>query len=822
MPALAEIGNATFAFREMTSEEAEKNKRVTTMDFVLDYFFAQSVPMTKYATVTKPPKTLGDHVKLLSSATGSGKGSVPFELYLRYWNASHRSIATLEPTVTTAISIPIEIMSNVPKVRAEFRMGKNAGYQTGNFVRKPVSGVVFMTTGVLCQMLRVMTDEQFMRRFQFILIDEAHMRRLDTDIILYLLKSLLVRNLKDPLCPMVIAMSGTMPIKKYARYLDVNEADVINVNVQQFPKGENYPAADVPNYVDDAVRIILDIHKNIGKDDAPERGDIIVFVQSAKPGTEISERVIAENERLDKKILITNVNSDAFRLGTSEYFDTLRPLASSAVADPSGKLHAPQRRLIIGTPAMEAGLTIPSSKYCIDTGYEYSVQYNPVFGCSVEGSKPISRAAAIQRIGRIGRKFPGSFYLTYTKATFDAMEPQPDPDIWTRDIAPMMLNLAVAECMPQTWSKSLSEYESISDQIKSFDATSLDLIDAPSPDGLSAAMEKLFVLGMIDAQSRPTLMGCTAIRFPRSGLESLRMIFEGYIIGANIEDLISMAAILEANPSMLINTNPMRGGRFSPMEIFASSSQDGGAEHQKSTPESSRGPRDWREKQKYVGCDLIELLFVFYEIRERISRLEPSALGKSVAVSNEPSAIAIPSSDQKNDQEKQSAGIAGLRAWMTSVGLMFDQWMTVFGLRDQLLMMFISSGLDPYVNGLGIAQHKYNLVRILRESKTLGVLEIEKLKKCIVAGYRLNTATWSTKSGQYVHDFSGAPLSIKSLTQSHVNSRDATADRPRQLVVFNNALKLPQRSTDGRYAFESSMVSVISGFVEIDDTFATS
>jgi HrpA-like RNA helicase len=253
----------------------------------------------------------------LSSATGSGKGSIPFELYLRYWNASHRSIAALEPTVTTAISIPMEIMSNVPKIRAEFRLGKNAGYQTGNFVRKPVSGVVFMTTGVLCQMLRVMTDEQFMRRFQFILIDEAHMRRLDTDIILYLLKSLLMRNLKDPLCPMVVAMSGTMPISKYAKYLDVAESDVINVNVQQFPKDENYAASDVPNYVDDAVKIILRIHNELGKDDAPERGDIIVFVQSAKPGAEITERIAAENKTMDRKILVTNVNSDAFRLGTS-------------------------------------------------------------------------------------------------------------------------------------------------------------------------------------------------------------------------------------------------------------------------------------------------------------------------------------------------------------------------------------------------------------------------------------------------------------------------------------------------------------------------
>lgn len=765
----------------MSAEEKAKNGKMLTMDFVLDYFFARSVATDKRSGVIETPKTLGGHVKLLSSATGSGKGSIPFELYLRYYPAQKRSIAILEPTITTAISIPMDIMQ-VPKYRNEFRMGKNVGYQTGHFVRKPISGVLFMTTGVLTQMLRVMTDEQFMRRFGFVLLDEAHMRRLDTDIILYLLKQLLLRNARNPMCPMVIAMSGTMPVRKYAQYLEVNEKDIISVNVQQFPKGENYASKDVPNYVDEAVRLIMDIHNNIGKDDEPERGDIIVFVQSAKPGSDISERIQAENMRLERKIMITNVNSEAFRIGTSEYFDVLRPLKDA--------VDSPQRRLIIGTPAMEAGLTIGSAKYCIDTGYEYAVQYNPVYGSTVEGSKPVSRAMAEQRIGRIGRKFPGSFYMTYTKATYDALELQSDPDIWTRDISGLILNLAVAECMPTDWSKDLSDFSKIEEDITSFDPIGLDLIDAPSSDSLSAALEKLFVLGFIDAGARPTLMGCVAIRFPRSPIENMRMIFEGFIIGANVEDLITMAAILDATPSILINTNPTKGGRFAPINVFSNEPRVAGA--------------DWREKQKYVGCDLIELLFVFYEIRARIKSL--------VVVEKNATTSSL--------ESKES--LKGLREWMTASGLVYDQWMKVFGLRDELLMMCVASGLDPYLNSLGIPQHEYNLVKLLRESKTLGVSELGKLKACILEGYKLNTATWSADHSSYMYDLSGAPVTVRSLAQSHVSSHDATATRPRKIVLFNNSLRLPQKSTDGRYAFESSLVLVIDGFVELDETFVIS
>lgn len=791
MPALSEVGNAGFMFREMTDEESAKNTKVPTMDFVLDYFFERFVPRTKYSGIAQKPTTLGDHMKLLSSATGSGKGSIPFEIYMRYWPASHRSIAILEPTITTAISIPLEIISGVPKIRAEFRMGKNIGYQTGHFVRKPISGVLFMTTGVLNQMLRVMTDEQFMRRFQFILLDEAHMRRLDTDIILFMLKKLLTRNLKSPNCPMVIAMSGTMPVRKYARYFEVNERDVIDVRVQQFPKKENYAKVDITNYVDEVISVIMNIHLISGKDDEPERGDIIVFVQSAKPGSDISERIINENEKLEKKILITTVNSDAFRIGTSEYFDTLRPLESALVITKDGSRHKPTRRLIIGTPAMEAGLTIKTAKYCIDTGYEYSVQYNPVYTCNVEGSKPISRAAAIQRIGRIGRRFPGEFFTMYTKETFEAMEAQPDPDIWTRDIALMILNLAVADCVPTSWSKLLSDWHVISNDIKSFDPTELDLIDFPSADGLSAALEKLFVLGFIDGSARPTFMGCTAIRFPRSPLENMRMIFAGFSIGANIEDLITMAAILDSTPSMLINTNPLKGERFSPSNVFKVSNQ-------------TESQTDWLEKREYVGCDLIELLFVFYEIRSQITRL---------------------TLENKSDSSTSNSNlitVSEFREWMFSRGLVYDKWLSVFTIRDDLIMMCIASGFDPYLNGLGIAQHKYNLPSLIRDSRDIGISEVRKLKQCIFEGYRLNAATWSHTQSAYIHDLSGAILSVKSLAQSHVSSREMEAPRPRKIITFNNSLKLPMRSTDGKYAFETSLVSVIDDFAIFDDTFAIS
>lgn len=789
MPTLAEIGKAAFAFRPMTQEEADKNARTETMTFVLDYFFSKFISATRYGAPQVPPSALGDRFKILSAATGSGKGSVGFELYLRFFDAQHKNIVVLQPTVTTTLAIPQDILS-VPKYKADFQMGRNVGYQTRDFAQKPPRGVIFMTTMTLGQILRSLTDVEFMHKYGFILVDEAHLRKVELDLVVCMLKQLIARNVANPECPFAIAMSGTMPMEKYANYFGVDKRDVISVSGQTYKKTEHFLPADSKDFVAETVATIVKIHTNEASD-RPEAGDIIVFVSSGGPGKEITKGVQAAVEGLANKLIVTNVDSTAFRTGSSEYFNVLRPLAKSIVYDREGKKFIPTRRLIIGTPAMETGLTISSAKYVIDTGFVYAVEFNPVYAVIIETAKPVAQSMAIQRFGRVGRKFPGDYYGMYTKAAFDRMTPIQEPDIFTNDISAMVLNLVVAGTMPADWNRQMFGWPS---PAQSFKIADLDLLDMPSVDSMSHALEKLFILGFIDGHCRATAMGCAATRFHHvSALESVRMIFEGFVSGANVDDLITIAAILEAKPTMLINDSKKKGPVYDPASfpVFGAESHEA----------------ELLCRQLYLSCDVIDLLLVYYAIKDQMRQLVD--IGAEVMSGGASST--------------SRTTIAGFRKWMEDRGLVYDKWMSMINIRDNILMTCISIGLDPFANSLGARRHKYNLPELLRGSLVTGVAEVRKLKSAMYHGYRLSTASWSASAMKYVHDWNHIGLDLKSINPTKpIGASWMKSARPKQIMVFQVVVKLPRDSANGLFTFGCRLASAVDGFVEVDPTFITS
>ena len=64
------------------------------------------------------------------------------------------------------MSIPVDDIAHVPPfIKAGIKLGENLGYQTGNFIYKPIQGIIFMTIGVLSQQLKVMSDEDLCKVF---------------------------------------------------------------------------------------------------------------------------------------------------------------------------------------------------------------------------------------------------------------------------------------------------------------------------------------------------------------------------------------------------------------------------------------------------------------------------------------------------------------------------------------------------------------------------------------------------------------------------------------------------------------------------------
>jgi HrpA-like RNA helicase len=771
MPVLIEKGKIKYANREMTSAEIEKNNNVIAMDFIMEKLYVPYVPTGGMAMRSA---TKMDHrIAVLQAATGSGKGSIGLELLFRFGEATRKTVIQTQPTTATAVSVPYEVMG-IPKYASMLKMGETIGYATGSFVKIPTAkkSVIFTTTGYLAQVLKSNADDRIMKKYSFILLDEAHARSLDYDLVFFLMKKFMQRNLSNPNCPFLLMMSATLPTNKYAKYFDIDSTEIISVPGQTYPKEDHYADADYKNYMESSVELIIKIHNE--EKDAPEKGDIICFVWGAKPMRDMTELLEAENEKAKSKFIISKIDSGAFKTGTSEYFNVLRALKNLTVTDAAGKRHTPTRRVILATPVVEVGLTLESLRYCIETGYFNSVEYNPIFNVVLSTPKPVTQANSLQRIGRVGRKAPGVFHTMYTKNVYDSFLKDALPDVIKSDMSSLLLNLIIAESMPATWDKTLYNYEK---PTSIFDVQSIDLLDYPAADSLRCGYEKLFVLGLIDASSKPTFMGVAATYF-RAPLENIRMIFEGYINGANVQDLITIAAIIDADPTRLTNNNKKIGPTYKPRPVFGSNIDV-----------------DMLNKKLYMSCDIIELLFAFYDICDQITNLTPN-----------------------------SRSTLYLQDWMKDNGLVYANWLTVFAFRDSYMKTLIGDiGLNPYQNGLGLPKFKYDIRKIINDNTWSGVTEIRKLKAAMLEGYRLNTATWNNNILTYVNDHTHVPINVKSPMLLPLPDHDRIKQTmPRHIMTFIVSLRLPPRSTTGIYEFGTYIASALDGFVNVDKSFTTS
>jgi len=240
-------------------ESKDEISNIRGIDYVMNWFEARINDLNSY-------KSISDKIIILKSATGSGKSTVfPSEFYFRFYKKLKKNIIVTQPRILTAISIP-KTISNVDANKKENRndgMGielyKNIGYQTKEYIRKPLEkGILFCTIGVLLQFLKNMPLENFFNKYGCIIIDEAHERSTNLDLIFYYLK--MIYN-KYPLteCPFLIVASATMNVYKYAKYY--NTTTIFEITGTSYPIETTYLKYDSSNIYSS----IIDIVKNSKK-----------------------------------------------------------------------------------------------------------------------------------------------------------------------------------------------------------------------------------------------------------------------------------------------------------------------------------------------------------------------------------------------------------------------------------------------------------------------------------------------------------------------------------------------------------------------------
>jgi HrpA-like RNA helicase len=444
-----------------------------------------------------PVASPGSKVFIIKSGTGSGKSTtLPTALAIR-----GRRIAVTEPQRLTAEEIPYDIAS----YDKNFKIGENIGFQTGLINKTPPRGVVFMTTGILMMQMLMWSNDKFIRRYSTIMIDEVHKHDMQTDVLLRLLKQFLAKNWTNPDCPVLVVMSATMDPKKYIDYFETK--NYVGVDGISFPITAHWPES-TPG---DLTQAIVSCVRNL-------KGDTMVFLPTGKIISDVAKAL--RND--DPNGLILEVMSKTLHKG--EVKQMLKPAAAG------------ERRVVLATNAAETGLTLKYLQNVIDTGLVFRVDYNPQYASTTMSQSVVARSSALQRKGRVGRKFPGDWYPLFTEETFNAMIASNPPEIYVSDLSQYLLNLIVA--LTETKFNDQNELESLLE----FDPATLGLIHDPSAESLQMAYEKLYQLGLIHQNWLPTMSGFLASKIKKITPELAKMLLSAAYHHCDMYKLVVIAA----------------------------------------------------------------------------------------------------------------------------------------------------------------------------------------------------------------------------------------------------------------------------------------
>lgn len=827
---------------------AQKNKLSTqkSIDFLIDYLLERS--WNKQEPPKIPIKGPGSRVLVLRSGTGTGKSTVvPAHIYTKFFEelVIKKNIICTQPTVVTASDIPYQIIQNYKNLH----MDVNIGFQTGSLVRKPVKGVLFATVGILLQHLKLLTDEEFMKKYSFIILDEIHNRSIEVDTTLFYLKNLLDRNYEHPDCPYIILTSGTFEPEVFMNYFKCPKDAFLDVVGSSHPIVDNFTTFDVTDYISYAVDLIEKIHlENIPDITAgKEYRDIMLFLQGGAQIKKVTDEIHKLNASVFVKGLEYSVShmktqqkkytggktapetyylcpimlmSENIQKGEKDYQDLFSDISSVLVAiyefDDDGKrtdnvidtVHA-SRKVIISTNSAETGITIPGLKYCIDSGMVNESQFNPNFGCDILMNKNITQASSRQRRGRVGRKEPGVFYTCYTKETYDLMPTIPFPDIVKADATGFVLDVILSdtetkleEIDKENISKDIDECFQMNqfDQrwyrltyTKPFNVKKLNFIQYPAADSLSYAVEKLHGLGFIDHEYKPTLFGYFGSKFRKVDIENVRMILAGYQHGACILDLITITCFLQAGHKLGIKKN-----KYIPRNILDLSDEESMVYF-----------------TKVIADEFIEYIFIWDDYMSAIADLN-KLVGKY--------ADKVDGSGVKTKEKKQQSKTVSktdphyirnyLRKWAEQNYFSYDVLLKITAARDEMIADLLNIGLNPYHNSLNLPRGTYNLKKIIRNNLDEGLAEVQKIKKSIYEGYRFDVYTWNTERNSYVSEYGNNSV----ILDSKITKSKDPNERPKNIVLASCMLQ-PSSTNPGMYDFTGGDVSVLDDYVDVDYGF---
>jgi ATP-dependent helicase HrpA len=427
-----------------------------------------------------------NQVVIICGETGSGKTTQLPKICLELKRGVTGLIGHTQPRRIAARAVATRIAQELKS-----SLGQAVGYKV-RFSDKvsPNTYIKLMTDGIL---LAETQGDPLLKRYDTIIIDEAHERSLNIDFLLGYLKRLLPgrRDLK------VIVTSATIDADRFSKHFD--NAPVIEVSGRMYPVEVRYRPLKTKDKAT----------ASLTPDPSPRgRGEVRAFARAKEESTdEDIEAAILDavddlaRDRTGGDILVflpgereIRETAEALRKHHPSGAEIL-PLFARLSFEEQDRVFKPHggQRIVLATNVAETSLTVPGIRYVIDAGLARVNRYSYRNKVELLQAEKISRASANQRAGRCGRVAAGVCIRLYDEEDFAARDEFTDPEILRSSLASVILRM-----------KSL----------KIGDVEDFPFLEPPPPRMIADGYQLLAELGAVDDENQLTPVGWQLAKFP--------------------------------------------------------------------------------------------------------------------------------------------------------------------------------------------------------------------------------------------------------------------------------------------------------------------
>lgn len=429
-----------------------------------------------------------DHqVVIVSGETGSGKTTQLPKICMQLGRGVAGMIGHTQPRRLAARSVADRIADELGQTVGRER-GQVVGYQV-RFTDEvgPTTLVKLMTDGIL---LAEIQSDPMLRRYDTLIIDEAHERSLNIDFILgYVARLLPARpDLK------VIITSATIDSDRFARHFGtwegtpgsgrlIEPAPVIEVSGRTYPVEIRYrplgPTTPSSYTSEASAAQANDRTETVETTEVTESGPMQLVLED--PDDELATLGYGMGEDVDVETAICHAVDElsaegdgdilVFLPGERDIRDTeaalldhlkgrgrragddkgarpgdieILPLYARLTAAEQHRVFEPHRlrRVVLATNVAETSLTVPGIRYVIDPGLARISRYSNKTKVQRLPIEPVSQASANQRAGRCGRVAEGVAIRLFSQADYLSRPRFTEPEILRTSLASVILQMA--------------------------------------------------------------------------------------------------------------------------------------------------------------------------------------------------------------------------------------------------------------------------------------------------------------------------------------------------------------------------------------------